>query len=180
MKWKTLMSKHLFENPPWLSIREDKLQSPAGTILDSYYIFEYPDWVHTIAITDRNEFVMIKQYRHAIGRTSYELSAGICEKNESHLQSAQRELKEETGYTGGNWEHWMTNSANPGTHNNLVHCFLARGVVRTNEQDLDETEEISVHLLSADEVLDLLTKDEILQSLHASALWKFFATQDRT
>ena len=175
MNWKTLKKKYLFKKYPWLTIREDMIQSPNGIVMNSYYVFEYPDWVNTIAITDKGEFVMIKQYRHALGLTSFELSAGICDEGESHIESAQRELKEETGYTGGKWTHWISNCPNPGTHTNLVHCFLAEGVSKTHSQNLDETEEITVHLLKESEVFQLLMKNEIHQSLHASALWKYMA-----
>ena len=175
MGWKKLSEKYLFDDPPWLKIREDKLMAPNGNIKESYYVFEYPDWANTIALTTDGKFVMVRQYRHGIGKSSYELSAGVCEKGETPLVSAQRELLEETGYSGGNWSHWMSNSANPSTHDNLVHCYIATNVVKTHDQNLDPTEDISVHLLTFGEVLELLKNDKIIQALHASALWKYVA-----
>jgi hypothetical protein len=69
----------------------------------------------------------------------------------------------------------MTISAYPSTTNNLTHCFLATGVERLSEQHLEETEDITVHLLTEAEVKALLVNDEIRQSLMAAPLWKYFA-----
>jgi ADP-ribose pyrophosphatase len=176
LKWKTLKSKYLFQRKPWLTVREDTLEMPNGSIMESYYVLEYPNWVNVIAITNEGKFVMVKQYRHAIGEVNFELSAGVCDEEDTDtLVSAQRELLEETGYGGGIWSQWMVNSANPGTHTNFTYCYLAEGVAKIKHQELDRTEDISVHIMSSEEIMDLLMTDQIRQSLHAAALWKYVA-----
>ena len=112
MKWKTLSQKYLIEKP-WLTARVDKVELPTGAIIDEYYVLEYPDWVNTIAITKEGEFIFVRQYRYAIGKTVNELCAGVIEKGEDPMVAAKRELMEETGFGGGNWQKWMTISANP-------------------------------------------------------------------
>ena len=175
-KWKTIQSKYLFKRRPWLTIREDQLMMPPGTIMDSYYVYEYPDWVNTIALTKDNLFVMVRQYRHALGEVNFELCAGVCDETDSTpLHTAQRELLEETGYGSGEWMEWMVNCANPGTHNNLTHCFVARGVEKISEPNLDTHEDIEVRLLHFNEVYQLLQSNQIRQSMHAAALWKYVA-----
>ncbi len=174
--WELLQSEYLFRKPPWLIIRKDRIKSPAGIIMDDYFIFEYPTWVNVIALTKEGKFVFVRQYRHALGEVSYELSAGICdETDQDPLDTARRELLEETGYGRGSWSPWMINSANPGTHTNLTYCFLALDVEKIGDQALDPTEEMSVHLLDRAFVVDLLKTNAIRQSLHAAALWKYFA-----
>jgi ADP-ribose pyrophosphatase len=99
--WKTVSSKYLFRRP-WLTVRCEDMLLPNGNHIPEYYILEYPDWVNTIAITKEGKFVFVRQYRPGIGRTCYELCAGVCEKEDaSPLVSAQRELWEETGYGNG-------------------------------------------------------------------------------
>ena len=62
------------------------------------------------------------------------------------------------------------------TTNNLTHCFVAEGVHRiANHQDLDATEDIQVHLLTVDEVRELLCSNAIKQATHLAPLWRFFA-----
>lgn len=119
---------------------------------------------------------MIDQYRHGLGETSYEIPAGVVEPSDaSLLDAARRELREETGYGGGEWRLLTSISANPATQNNLTHCFLATGVERIGEQQLDATEDIRVHLFSRDEVRELLRTDHIRQALMAAPLWRYFA-----
>ena len=130
--------------------------------------------MNTIAITREGKFVFIRQYRHGIRETSYELCAGVCEKKDaSPLVSAQRELLEETGYGNGEWQEFMQISPNPGTHTNITHCFLATDVEKIAEQHLEDTESLTVHLLTLAEVKKLLQNGEVRQALMAAPLWKY-------
>ena len=173
--WKTVSSKYLFRRP-WLTVRCEDMLLPNGNHIPEYYILEYPDWVNTIAITKDGKFVFVRQYRPGLGRTSYELCAGVCDKEDaSPLVSAQRELWGETGYGKGNWREYMVISANPSTHTNLTHCFLATDVEPIDHQHLEDTEDLSVHLLTFEEVKQLLENNEIMQSLNAAPLWKYVA-----
>ena len=171
----TVFASEYIAHEPWFTVRKEKVQLPNGSIIPSYYVLEYPDWVNVIAITAEGKFLMERQYRHGLQWTGYEICAGVCEKGEEPLESAKRELYEETGYAGGEWKHFMTLSANTSTMNNVCHCFLAEGVKRISTQHLEPTEDISIHLLSTDEVRALLLNDEIRQALMAAPLWKLFA-----
>lgn len=176
MKWKTLDQKYLIKRP-WLTARMDKVELPTGAIIDEYYVLEYPDWVNTIAITKEGKFVFVRQYRYALGKTVNELCAGVIEQGEDPMVAAQRELLEETGFGGGNWQAWMTLSANPSTHTNLTYCFLATDVELQTAQHLDQGEDIEVRIFTREEVLEMLQQGEIWQSLMAAPLWKYFATK---
>ena len=169
--WQVVSSKYLFRRP-WLTVRCDDMLLPNGNHIPEYYILEYPDWVNTIAITREGKFVFVRQFRPGIGKQLYELCAGVCEKEDaSPLVSAQRELLEETGYGNGNWQEYMVISANP------THCFLATDVERVDIQHLEDTESLTVHLLTFEEVQELLKSNQIIQALHAAPLWKYVAEQ---
>lgn len=177
-KWKVLDSEYL-SRKPWFTVRYEKVELPNGNIIPEYYVFEYPEWVNVIAITKEKKFVFISQYRHGLGETSYELCAGVCETTDaSPLVSAQRELLEETGYGNGKWEEWMVIGVNPSTHTNLTHCYLATDVEPVEAQHLEETEYLTVHLLSLEEVIELLKDDKIKQALHVAPLWKYMAVNN--
>ena len=172
--WRTLHTEYLIRKP-WLTARCDEVQLPDGRIIPEYYVLEYPDWVNVIAITRDGQYVMERQYRHAAGRTCFELPCGVMEKGETPLEAVQRELMEETGYTGGEWEETMQLSANPSTMTNTIHCFVARGVEKTCQQRLDATEDLSVHLLTRDEVLALVCEGKMIQSPMLASLLKHFS-----
>lgn len=175
-KWEVLGSEYLFRRP-WLTVRKDCVKLPSGQVNDEFYVLEYPDWVNVIAITKDGEFVMERQYRHGLGVTCYEVCAGVVEEGEPPLEAAKRELLEETGYAGGEWEEIMTLCGNSSTTNNYTHCFVARGVEKVAEQTLERTEDISVELLSREQVWELLAGNQITQALMAAPLWKLFAEE---
>ena len=178
-KWEVIKSEYLIKRP-WLTARQDHVRLPTGVEIPEYYILEYPDWVNVIAITCEGQFVMVRQYRHGIRQTRYELCAGVCESGEEPLVSAQRELYEETGYGSGNWRKLMTISGNASTMTNMTHCYLATNVKPISTQHLEDTEDLSVHLLSLEEVKVLLVNDEVKQALMAAPLWKYFALYTST
>lgn len=178
MKWDVLDSEYIVRRP-WLTARRDKVRLPDGRVNDEYYVLEYPDWVNIIAITDDDRFVLVRQYRHGLGRTSFELCAGVCEQGESPEESARRELLEETGYAGGEWHELMLLTANASTQNNITHCFIARGVSKVDTQHLDPTEDVEVYCKERGEVYAMLLRGEFMQALMAAPLWRFFALDGR-
>ena len=173
--WETLSSEYLIQRP-WLTARRDVLKMPDGKVVPEYYVLEYPTWVNIIAITEDGMFILVRQYRHALGIVEYELCAGTMEaSDENPLEAAKRELLEETGYAGGEWTELTVLSANPTSMNNLNHTFIAKGVKKVSSQHLDETEEITVHLFSKEELVDLLRRDEMKQALMVAPLWRYLA-----
>ena len=177
-KWKILKSEYLFRRP-WLTVRRDCVELPDGRQNPEFYILEYPDWVNVIAITDDGQFVMERQYRHGLGKTCFEIPAGVIEKGETPLEAAKRELMEETGYGEGEWKEIMSVSGNSSTPNNISHCFVAKGVREIGTQHLDSTEDLEVVLLDRSQVWDLMVNDQVKQALMAAPLWRFFAENQK-
>ena len=171
--WDVLSSDYLIRKP-WLTVRQDRVRLPNGACIDDYNILEYPDWVNVIAVAVDGRVVLVRQYRHGIQAVYYEIPAGICDATDSDTErTARRELLEETGYGGGEWSLFSTLSANPATHSNRSHTYLAVGVTLMQEQELEETEDLRVHLASLEEVHHILSAGEIMQALHAAPLWRF-------
>ena len=175
LHWQVLESEYLHQEP-WLTVRKEQLQLPNGNIAPEYYVLEYANWVNTIAITREKKFVLVKQYRHGIRQVCYELCAGVCENSDrSPLESAKRELMEETGYGKGKWSEFICVSPNASANTNLSYCFIAEDVERINDQALEDSEDLTVHLFSLDEVKELLMNGEIIQATMAAPLWKYMA-----
>ena len=170
MNWKTISSKYLFKRD-WLTLREDVCERPDGKIIDPYYVYEFPEWVAALALTKDGQVIMVRQYRHALGETIIELPGGCVDASDASYEEAiARELLEETGYRFDNIEYLCKTSANPSTNNNLLRAYLATGGEKVKEQQLDEGEDIEVHLLSIDEVKQLIRENKVMQSMHTTAL----------
>jgi 8-oxo-dGTP pyrophosphatase MutT (NUDIX family) len=170
MNWKTISSNYLF-NDDWLTMRADTCERPDGKIIEPYYVYEFPDWVCAVALTKENKIVLVRQYRHALGDTILELPGGCVDKTDASLETAiARELLEETGYAFTSFEFLCNTSANPSTNNNIMHIYLAKGGALIKEQQLDDAEDIEVHLFSIAEVKQLIRENKLMQSMHVTGL----------
>jgi len=100
------------------------------------------------------------------------LPGGCADSTDASFQAAiSRELREETGYEFSSYNYLGKTSSNPSTNNNWMHFFLAQGGKKVGEQILDHNEDIELHFLSIADVKELLRKKEIIQSMHATALF---------
>jgi 8-oxo-dGTP pyrophosphatase MutT (NUDIX family) len=175
--WDVLSSSYL-SRKPWLTLRQDRVRLPNGTLIEDYNVLEYSDWVNVVVVTKDGMVVLVRQYRHGIRAVHYELPAGVCEATDpGPEETAKRELLEETGYGGGDWSLMSTLSANPGTHSNRTYTYLANVVTLMQDQQLEATEDLRVHLASPAEVHRILTAGEIMQALHAAPLWQFLLSR---
>lgn len=175
LSWKTLSSKYLFKDN-WFTLRADTCQTREGKLITPYYVYEFPTWVMAVALTEDGRFILERQYRHALGITSYELPGGCVDETDPSLEAAlRRELLEETGYRFSHVEYLCKTSANPSTNSNWAHLYLATGGKLQQEQHLDPNEEIEVYLYTAEELKQLLRENGIAQSMHVTAF--FYALQ---
>jgi 8-oxo-dGTP pyrophosphatase MutT (NUDIX family) len=171
MNWKLLKSEYLFKDL-WFTVRKDTCERSGGQIVDPYYVYEFPEWVTAVAVTKEGKFIFERQYRHAAGLTMLEIPGGCVDKTDKNLEEAiARELKEETGYSFVSYTYLGKTSANPSTHNNWMHFFLAKGGALTHQQQLDQNEEIELVLLELQEVKELLKQQGVIQSMHVTALF---------
>jgi len=171
--WDTLGSTHL-SRKPWLTLRQDRVRLPNGAVIEEYNVLEYPDWINVIAVTRGGRVILVRQYRHGLGAVHYELPAGVCDPDDTTPEeTARRELLEETGHGGGVWAPLTTLSANPGTHANLVHSFLATDVELIAKPRPEETEDIRLHLVDLKELRAILAGGGVVQALHAAPLWRY-------
>ena len=100
-----------------------------------------------IPVIDDNKIVFVDQYRYGINANLLELPAGTNIDNESPLDCAKRELEEETGYRAEKWKNTGSFYSSPGLNNELIYCFLAKGLYKTNSK-LDHDEILKIKFIS--------------------------------
>ena len=170
MNWKILSSEYLFSDL-WFKVRKDICETPAGKLVNPYYVYEFPTWVTALAITEEGKIILERQYRHALGEVCIEIPGGCVDESDASLEDAiKRELLEETGYSFSSFEYLGKVSANPSTNNNLMHMFLAKGGKKTASQQLDHNEEIDIDLVTPAELKQMIRENKILQAMHLSCM----------
>lgn len=171
LKWKKLSSEYLCKET-WFTARKDRCMRADGKIIDPYYVFEFPEWVTAMAVTQDEKILMVKQYRHALDAVSIELPGGCVDKIDRSFEDAiRRELLEETGYAFETVCALGQISANPSTNSNWMHMFVATGGKKIQEQNLDENEEIEVLQIGFEELFRLLNEKRIVQAMHVTTIF---------
>jgi ADP-ribose pyrophosphatase len=167
--WERLTSETLLETP-YFNLRSDRLRLPDGSVKDPYYVLERPDAAIIFPVTEDGEVVLVRQYRPPLERMELGLPAGLVETDEEPEAAARRELSEETGYGGGDWEPLGALASSPSLKDNWAYLFLARGVRETTPPDPDEHETIEVVRVPLEQVADLVRAGEIVSSSGVAAV----------
>jgi len=178
--WRVVRSQHLLRDK-WISVRADNCVTASGVEVSPYYVLEYPDWVHIVAIDDFGQMILVQQYRHAYGDISLELPAGGVHPEDAHvLEAGARELAEETGYQARELKLVTSFTASTSKFSNRIHVILATGAtIMINSPKPDDSEDIVVHLLSISEAIDLSVTGQIVEANHISSMFLALRAADR-
>lgn len=127
------------------------------------HIFHHVDkkaGAYVVVLSDTNDVILEKHYRHSYSKEFIEIVAGVIEDNEDPLEAAKRELKEETGITAQSWQLLsVTESASDSTMSKKYY-YLARDL-HEGKQHLEESEDITLIKMPIDEAVDKILNNEI-------------------
>ena len=154
MLWKVRKSERIFHSP-WLTVNRDKVELPNGKTFDDFYVLHYPTWINVIAITEDGQFILERQYRHAISQVCTEICAGCAEEGEDPLTAAKRELLEETGCTCTEYTFLGEMLPTPAYNTEITYMYLARGL-SYDKQSLDPDEFLDVEKMPLSDAVRLV------------------------
>lgn len=138
---KTISTERVYEGKI-LNLRRDKVLA-AGDQTSYREIVEHNGGAAIAAVTDEGKMILVRQYRKAAGKAVLEVPAGKIDKSELPLITAQRELREETGYTASAMEHLASFYSSIGYSEEVIHLYLATGLI-SGEPEFDSTEAIEI------------------------------------
>jgi ADP-ribose pyrophosphatase len=163
--WPVVSSAELLRSR-MVTVRTDKVRFPDGQLAERDVVI-HPGAVAVLTLDDADRILMIRQYRHPVGRLLWEIPAGLRDvAGEAPWATAQRELAEEAGYRARDWRVLADYYSSPGYSTERLRIFLARDPepIPAAERDfVPEHEE--AHLL-----LSWLPLDEAVRKFFAGEL----------
>ena len=155
---KTVSEKHIYKGNI-IDVSLYTVTLPDGR-LATRDIVKHPGASAVIALNDKGEMYMVRQYRKPIEAVSLEIPAGKLDPGEDPEVCAERELKEETGLTVRNIKHLVSIHSTPGFSNEVLHLYLATGLSE-GESCSDEDEFIASEKYPVQKLLDMVISGEI-------------------
>ncbi len=150
-------------------IRQDVTRSARTGRPHVFTVLECSDWANVVALTPRNDVVLVRQFRAGTRSITLEIPGGSVEKEESPAAAVRRELREETGYAARSWSRLGVVHPNPAIQGNRCSTYLARGCHRVGDLIPDEGEDLAVELVPLRKIPDLIRKGRITHSLVIAA-----------
>jgi 8-oxo-dGTP pyrophosphatase MutT (NUDIX family) len=174
--WRTLASRIAYENR-WIRVREDEVVRPDGG-LGIYGVVEIRPSVGIVAMNDRDEIVLVGQWRYAPGRYSWEIPRGGSHPGETDMRAvAQRELAEEAGVVAASWEPLGAVDVCNGVADDVQSLFLATQLTATPMR-LDPEEDIVAAWTPFDEAVRMAMDGRITEVCSVAAILKVATLRD--
>jgi ADP-ribose pyrophosphatase len=151
-----------------LDVRRDQVRMSTGTIAVREWV-AHPGASVVIAQLDNGNILFERQFRYPLRRIFIELPAGKIDRDEHALDTAKRELREETGYRARHWRHVGVLHPCIGYSNERIEIFLAQGLSFVGA-GLDDEEFLEVHEMSLADAMLAIRDGEITDAKTISAL----------
>ena len=160
--WNRLTSRPVYENR-WIRVREDQVELPDGTTT-IYGVVECAGCIGVLPFLDAENVVLVGQYRYVFGGFYWEMPTGAVQRGESEEAAVQRELAEEAGYEAERLVKLCSYHTSKSVVDETANIYLAEGL-RSIELPPDPTEFIEVQTFAFDEVVRMVERGEIKDSM---------------
>ena len=171
--WPTIGSTHVGDFRIF-TLRNDRKVSPRTQREHDFFVLDSANWVLVLALTPDKQLVMVEQFRHGTNTVELEIPGGVMDKTDkSPLETAVRELREETGYTGENPRLLSTVYANPAILTNTCYAVLLENCRLTRPTELDSGEDLLTRLVPVASLPGMVAGGKIRHSLVVAALYQF-------
>ena len=165
----SILSRKLIKISPWVSIEEKAVKFHEGGKTEIYHNLATSDYVAIVAQTPDGTTPIVRQYRPAVENYTWELPAGLLEKNEDIYDCCRRELLEETGLRVTSLEYLGPFLPDTGRLGNRQHAFFAR--TSAPDPDFQCEEGIEVAFLTLAEIQQKIRNFSFIHQLHIAVLY---------
>jgi ADP-ribose pyrophosphatase len=166
--WKITAEKVIYDNP-WINLTEYQVINPSGNP-GIYGKIHYKNYaIGILPLDDELNIYLVGQYRFALNEYSWELPEGGCPVETDMLESAKRELLEETGLKASNWAELQRMHLSNSVTDELNIIYLARGLEQF-EAEPEDTEQLQVRKVSFEDAYRMVCQNEITDAITVAAI----------
>ena len=158
--WKTLSRTVVLRHSKYLTVEDHVVELPDGTRIVNWPWLAMPDYVNVVLETAEKSFLCFRQTKYAAEGVTLAPIGGYCEPGEGPLATAEREVREETGYQAETLVHLGSFAADGNRGGGIGHLFLALNARRVQEKVSDDLEEQEFVFLSRSELRRALLAGE--------------------
>jgi ADP-ribose pyrophosphatase len=168
--WQTLSSREIYDNP-WINLTEHQVINPGGG-KGIYGQVHFKNLAIGIVVLDEEDHTwLVGQYRFPLNQYSWEIPAGGCPLNSDPVETARRELLEETGMTARNLIEIQRMHLSNSVSDELAIIYLARDLSQGTAEP-EETEQLQLQKMHFEEAFQMVLNGQITDSLSVAALLK--------
>lgn len=169
--WKILGTEEKLDTP-WVRVKLHRVINPSGSE-GIYGVTEFKNLaIGILPIDEEGNTYIIGQYRFPIQAYSWEIPEGGGAVDVDPLDSAKRELKEETGIVAGNWQLIQTLQLSNSATNEIAYIYLARDL-EYGESHPEEDEQLVLKKIPFEELYERVRSAEISDSLTVAAVLRY-------
>ena len=176
--WQTLSTREVYSNA-WIRVREDQVINPSGGP-GIYGVVEYKNRaVGVIPIDDEGFTWLVGQYRYTHDLYEWEIPEGGCPEGEELIETAERELLEETGILAREYDILLDGiQLSNSVSNEKAWIYVARGLSFVNSSP-EETEKLEVKRMPLTQAIDMALKGDIRDAMSVAGLLKLGCLEDK-
>lgn len=168
--WRTLSVELKYDNP-WIRIEEHQVINPSGNP-GIYGTVQFKNRaVAILPLFENGDTLLVGQFRYPLQEYHWELPMGGAPQDESILLCAQRELKEETGFSAQSWQQILTTHLSNSITQEVGFTFVAKGL-QSGQAALEETEDITLKRLPFEQVYLQVMAGEITDAMTIASVMK--------
>ncbi|MBS1487142.1 MAG: NUDIX hydrolase [Bacteroidetes bacterium] len=171
MNWQTLSTEDIYENP-WIKLEEHRVINPSGknSIYGKVHFKNMA--IGIIALDEEKNIWLVGQHRYVLNEWSWEIPEGGGPHHQTPLESAQRELLEETGIHAVQWKEILKSHLSNSVSDEVGYVFLAQGLSYSDPQRESTEADMKVRKLPLTEALQQVMDGEITDSLSMMGILK--------
>ncbi len=169
-KW-TIVHDEVYANCRIFKVHKRKMIRDSDQKEGDFYVIDSNDWVNVLALTSNQEIILVRQFRYGTQNYSLEPPGGVIEKGEDPIFAGERELLEETGFSGTNPKLIGSVFPNSAIMSNRCHFVMLNDVEKHSDVSFDPHEELETILVPISELDNLVKSGEISHSIALNAIY---------